>query len=166
MSTPTKERGDLLIRTIWKHQTDCILAVRTPYEPRRSIQHSLETGSRPFFPMSVKSNEIPLGLPGSTPSLHFAPFVVSCDGVLGNEAKVLQYYQKSLQEASPRYDIRKVLFRNFRLHEVKGEHCNCTRHTSRMGQHPHLLFSHIADHKHIAKLNNCFQTANSVAEIK
>ena len=28
MSTPTEERGDLLIRSIWKHQTDCILDVR------------------------------------------------------------------------------------------------------------------------------------------
>ena len=24
ISTPTEERGDLLIRNIWKHQTDCI----------------------------------------------------------------------------------------------------------------------------------------------
>ena len=28
MSRPTEERGDLLIRSIWKHQTDCILDVR------------------------------------------------------------------------------------------------------------------------------------------
>ena len=28
MSTPTEERGDLLIRNLWKHQTDCILDVR------------------------------------------------------------------------------------------------------------------------------------------
>ena len=28
VSTPTEERGDLLIRNIWKHQTDCILDVR------------------------------------------------------------------------------------------------------------------------------------------
>ena len=27
MSTPTEERGDLLILNLWKHQTDCILDV-------------------------------------------------------------------------------------------------------------------------------------------
>ena len=30
MSTATEERGDLLIRKLWKHQTDCILDVRIP----------------------------------------------------------------------------------------------------------------------------------------
>ena len=25
MSTPTEEHGDLLIRNIWEHQTDCVL---------------------------------------------------------------------------------------------------------------------------------------------
>ena len=29
MSTPAEERGDLLVRFLWKHQTDCILDVRT-----------------------------------------------------------------------------------------------------------------------------------------
>ena len=47
--------------------------------------------------------------------------VTSCDGVLGNEVKGV--YFKTL----PRREIRKVLFRNFKLHEVKEEHCNCTR---------------------------------------
>ena len=32
MSTPTEERGDLLNRNIWKHQTACILTVRVYYE--------------------------------------------------------------------------------------------------------------------------------------
>ena len=27
LSTPAEERGDILIRNIWKHQTDCILDV-------------------------------------------------------------------------------------------------------------------------------------------
>ena len=35
MSTPKEERGDLFIRNIWKHQTDCILGVRITNLHRR-----------------------------------------------------------------------------------------------------------------------------------
>ena len=38
---------------------------------------------------------------------HFSPFVVSCDGVLGNEAKVVLL---TLQEASPRNQKRRPTY--------------------------------------------------------
>ena len=58
--------------------------------------------------------------------------------MLGNEAKVL--LQKPRKK--PRQEIMKVLFINFKLPEVKDEHCNCTRHTSnamhpKITLHPH-----------------------------
>ena len=61
MSKPAEERGDQLIRIIWKHQTACIL------EQRR----------------------------------HFSPFVVPCDVMLGNVAKViLRNLARSLDKKS------------------------------------------------------------------
>ena len=68
-----------------------------------------------------------------------------------------------------RQEIRKVLFRNYKRHEVKTKHCNCTSDTS---MHPrithshepnettcpvrtwsrHSMFYHQADNKHISKL--------------
>ena len=45
---------------------------------------------------------------------HFSPFVVSCDGFLGNEAKdvVLQNFAGSLAKKSG----KSYVFRNFKLH--------------------------------------------------
>ena len=46
----TEERGDLLIRNIWKHQTDCMLDVRiTNLDAPFNIQHSSKTESSPSF---------------------------------------------------------------------------------------------------------------------
>ena len=44
MSTSTEERGDRLIRNIWKHQTDCILDVRiTKFDAPSKIHRKPET---------------------------------------------------------------------------------------------------------------------------
>ena len=42
MSTPTEERGDHVIRNLWKHQTDCILDVRITNLDAPSIQSKAE----------------------------------------------------------------------------------------------------------------------------
>ena len=99
------------MRNVWKQQTDCILDVRI-------TNHSTFIGNRnrkqSFVPMSAKRRR---NTSTSTwdQRRHFSPFVVS----FGNEAK--------------------VLFRNFKLHEVKDEYCNCTSHTSMhpKNTHPH-----------------------------
>ena len=46
MSTPTEERGDILITNIWNHQTDCILDVHT-----MNLDGNIhrKTGSSPSF---------------------------------------------------------------------------------------------------------------------
>ena len=72
ISTPTEERGDLLLRNIWKHQTDCILDVRITNLDALPFIRSSETGSSPSFP------------------------------------------------------LKSYVFRNYKLHEVKNQHCNCT----------------------------------------
>ena len=83
MSTPTEERGDLLIRYLWKHQTDCILDMRIPSNIHWNRKQS-------FFPMSAE-NRRNTPKPAWDQRSHFSPFVISCDGVLGNKAKgVLQ----------------------------------------------------------------------------
>ena len=100
---------------------------------------------------------------------HLCPFVISCDGVLGNEAKVvLQHFADS--------PIPK------KHHEDKDEHCNCKSLTSMHLRitHPHYepneptspvgaglsLFYHSADNKHISKLNKRFRAENSALKIK
>ena len=80
MSTPAEERGDLLVRFLWKHQTDCILDVRTTAQSSAKRRRAT---SKP-----------------ACTSASFSPFVVSCDGVLGNEAKVLQNLAGSLAKKS------------------------------------------------------------------
>ena len=60
---------------------------------------------------------------------HFSRFVVSCNGVLGNEAKVvLQNLAGSIAKTSG----KSYVFRNFNVHEVKDEHCNCTREATHL----------------------------------
>ena len=79
----------LTVNTFWT----CVL--------RLFMHHPTYSGNRkqPFFPMNVKAEEI-----RPSQRRHFSPFVVSCDEVLGNEAKVQQYY-KTLQDTSPRNQI-------------------------------------------------------------
>ena len=49
--------------------------------------------------------------------------VVSCDGVLGHEAKILYVVLQNLAGWTPRQEIRKVLlFRKFKLHKVQDEY--------------------------------------------
>ena len=112
ISTPTEERGDLLIRNIWKQQTDCILDVRitnldtAPSNIHRNQEAVLRSHEREKKTKYLQRR-------------HVSPFVVSTDGVLENEANVVpQPWRKPFQW------IRKVLFRNFKLDEVNDEHCN------------------------------------------
>ena len=76
-----------------KHQTDGILDVRI--SNLDAIQPSFQT----FCHEREKKKEYVQACLDQR--RRFSPFRVSCDGVLGNEAKVLQYY-KTLQEASSR----------------------------------------------------------------
>ena len=88
ISTPTEDRGDLLMRNIWKHQTDCILDVRITknLDAPSNIRRQLEA-----FLLSNEREKKKKYLRGCLDQRrHFSPFVVSsaCDGVFGNEAKL------------------------------------------------------------------------------
>ena len=73
MSTPTEERSDLLIRNIWKQQTDVrTMKLDAPTNIHRKPEAVL-------FPMSVKRRN------SSKPAWTKSSFVCLCDGVLGNE---------------------------------------------------------------------------------
>ena len=66
MSTPTEERSDLLIRNLWKHQTDSILDVRiTNLVAPSNIHRKLEA----VLLSHEREEEIPPSLPGPTPSV-------------------------------------------------------------------------------------------------
>ena len=76
LKRPTEILGDLQIRSIWKHQTDCILADCILDAPSN-------TGSSPSFPWAWSYRHA-----CQDQRRPFSPFVVSCDRVLGSEAKV------------------------------------------------------------------------------
>jgi hypothetical protein len=127
MSTPTEGRGDLLIRNLWKHQTDCILDVHITnlgapsniHRKPEAVILSQEREKKKYLQACLDQRR------------HFSPFVVSCDGVLGKEAKVvLQNLTGSLAKKSGKY---------YKLQEVKDEHCNSTSHTS---MHPRITYPH------------------------
>ena len=55
MSTPTLERGDPLIRNIWKRQPDCILDMRiTNLDALSNIHQTPEANLQSFFPTTSK----------------------------------------------------------------------------------------------------------------
>ena len=101
ISTPTGERGDQLNRNIWKRQTDWILDVRiTNFDAPSNIHW------KPDAVLLSHEREKKKYLQACPDQCcHFSPFVVSCDGVLGNEAKVQLYYNPCRK---PHQDIRKV----------------------------------------------------------
>ena len=75
MSTPTEDRGDLLIRKLWKHQTDGILDVRitnldTPSSIHRKPESDLLSHERERRRNTFKS--------ASTNTVISSLFVVSC----------------------------------------------------------------------------------------
>jgi hypothetical protein len=99
-----------LIRNIWKPQTGCILDVRF-----RTLMHYptfIGNQNQSLCPLSVtrrRHTSRPAWTNAVTPCY---PFVVSCDGVLGNEARVvLQNLAGSLAKKSSQ-EVRKVLFRS------------------------------------------------------
>ena len=81
----------LLIENIWKHKSDCILDMRITNLDAPSNIH--------WKPEAVherkKKKQYLQGCVDQRS--HFSPFVVSCDGVLENDAKVvLQHLAESL----------------------------------------------------------------------
>ena len=92
-----------VITNLWKQLTDCILDVcitnlDAPSNIHRIPEAVLLSHER------AKKKYLQAGLDQRR---HFSPFVGSYDRVLGNEAK-LQYYCKTLQEASTRNQERPV----------------------------------------------------------
>ena len=87
ISTPTQqERGDMLIRNLWKHQTDRILDVCVRNLNAPSNIHRKPEVVLPSHELEKKKKYLQACLDQRR---HFSLFVVSCDGVLGNKAKVL-----------------------------------------------------------------------------
>ena len=135
MSTQTEERSDQLTvsRNNWKHPTDCILDVRitnldAPFNIHRkpeTVHLSREREKKKKYLQACLDQR-----------RHFSPFVVSCDGVLGNEAKVVQQNLAGIAKKSGKSCTV------FRLHEVEDKHCNCTSHTSMNPMITHPLSQH------------------------
>ena len=87
MTTPIEGRGDLLIRNLSKHQTYCILDVPiTNLHGQSNVDRKPEAVLR-SHEREKKKKCLQAYLDQRR---HFFPFVVSCDGVLGNEARVVQ----------------------------------------------------------------------------
>ena len=85
MSTSTDELGDLLIRNIWKHQTDCTLDPRiTNIDTPSSIHRKPEAG---LFPMNVKFGRN-TSKPAWTNAITSLPCWFHMMECLENEAKV------------------------------------------------------------------------------
>jgi hypothetical protein len=81
-----EERGDVLIRGLWAHGTDCIIDVRvTDLDAMSNISRNpdkvLESHEKEKRKKYLK--------PCLDQRRHFSPFVVSTDGLLGKEAKTL-----------------------------------------------------------------------------
>ena len=80
------DRGDVLIRGLWAHGTDCIIDVRVTNtdaksniakDPRKVLeQHEREKKKKYLEPCLEQRR-------------HFTPFVVSTDGLIGREARTL-----------------------------------------------------------------------------
>jgi hypothetical protein len=84
--TQGDEFGDVLIRGLWKIGTDCVINVRVTDTDAKSIRSKdpakvLETHER-----EKKKKYLGACL---AQRRHFTPFVVSTDGLLGREAKIL-----------------------------------------------------------------------------
>ena len=106
MSTPTEEHGDLLIRNIWKNQTDGILDVLiTNLDAPSNFHRKPET----VHISHERENQKKYLLTCLNQRRHFSPLVVSYDGVLGNEAKVVQ--QKHCRK--PRQDFNPEVKNNY-----------------------------------------------------
>ena len=139
MSTPTEERGDLLIRNLWKHQTDCILDVRITNLDAPSNIHRKPESVLLSHEREKKKKYLQACLDQRR---HFSPFVVSCDGVLGKEAKVvLQNLAGRLAKKSgkPYSETSNFMKSRMSIAIVRATHL-CIRGsrtpTSRMSQHP------------------------------
>ena len=56
-STSAEERGDLLIRNLWEHQTDCILDVRITNAKRRNTSQPAWTSAVASLPLWFNAME-------------------------------------------------------------------------------------------------------------
>ena len=139
MYAPTEARDDILLRNIWKHQTDCILDVRITNLDAPSNIHRKPEAVLLSQEREKKKKYLQACLDQRR---HFSPLVVSCDGVLGNEAKVvLQNLAGSLAKKSGKSYSETSNFMKSRMSIaiVRATHL-CIRGsripTSRMSQHP------------------------------
>ena len=138
-STQTEERGDLLIRNLWERQRDCILDVRVTNLDAASNIHRKSEAVLLSHEHEKKKKYLQACLDQRH---HFSPFVVSCDGMLGKEAKsVLQNLAGSLSKKSGKSYSETSNFMKSRMSIaiVRATHI-CIRGscipTSRMSQHP------------------------------
>ena len=138
-SPQTEERGDLLIRNLWKRQTDCILDVRVTNLDAASNIHRKSELVLLSHEREKKKKYLQACLDQRR---HFSPFVVSCDGLLGKEARsVLQNLAGRLSKKSGKSFSETSNFMKSRMSIaiVRATHL-CIRGsripTSRMSQHP------------------------------
>ena len=100
------------------------------------MQHSPFIGNRvqSFFPWTWKEEEIPPSLSGPTCTV----ISLLC-GFMWWSAWKRSQSSTTKPCWKSRQEIRKILFRNFKLHEVKHAHCNSTCHTSTYASNDHAF---------------------------
>ena len=85
-STDTRERGDLLVRSLWKNGSDCIIDVRVTdleaasyvtRDPAKVLASHEQQKKKKYLDECLQQRR------------SFCPFVISTDGLLGFEAKNL-----------------------------------------------------------------------------
>jgi hypothetical protein len=82
----SEERGDILIRNLWQNGTDCILDVRITDTDAASYRHKDPKKVLEQHEREKKKKYLQACLDQRR---HFSPFVVSTDGLIGREAKVI-----------------------------------------------------------------------------
>ena len=81
-----RNRGDVLIRGLWERGTDCIIDVRVTDTNAKSVirrnpEDVLEAQEREKMKKHLKACQ--------DQRRHFTPFVISCTGSIGKQAKAL-----------------------------------------------------------------------------
>eukprot|EP00957_Ditylum_brightwellii_P159101 12109091-Ditylum_brightwellii.AAC.1 len=118
--------GDLMIRHLWKRQTDCILNIHiTDTDAKSYISSSVES----VLAAQEKEKKDKYIQACLEQRHHFSPFVVSADGMLGHEASMV--FKQISRKLAEKWDCSRSYAANYvktamSLSIVRATHC-CLR---------------------------------------